>query len=96
MVLFLPQTTNRASDSRRRCSITVEWSTEAAVLFKNRVYSAFQRNSYVARIVWPDESAVVVILPDHARLESRLHWRERVVERAEQLRFQGLSIGLLG
>jgi hypothetical protein len=57
----------------------VEWSEEATVF---PYWSAFQRNSYAARVEFPDGRACVIACPDNARRERTDFWLHQVVEAA--------------
>jgi hypothetical protein len=74
-----PRNTNRASESRRSEDIIIqriyisegtdiEFSDEASVAdLTGHVHSAFQTNSYIARIVTGGEVQSAVVLPPNAR-----------------------------
>lgn len=60
----------------------IEWSEVASVSVGDKVYNPFQRNSYSARVTYPDGAVVVVALPWNARRTPTDDWVPVVLHEA--------------
>jgi hypothetical protein len=77
-------------------NVTVEFSESAPVHVDARWwYAPFQRNSYTARVEFPDGFVAVIALPEDARREGADHYLDRVLVNAALMHAAGVSTGLM-
>lgn len=68
----------------------IEFSEEAAISLGDNFYSAFQRNSYLARLEYVDGFTVVNVLPRGAASASPQIYLDQVVAKSDQARRLGV------
>lgn len=73
----------------------ITYSAEAVVERSSRHYSAFQRNSYIARVEFNEVDYVIVVLPKNARRFPTNDWTPRVLEWANVTRDNGGEITIM-
>jgi hypothetical protein len=80
---------------------SVDWSTEAAFALPPKAtvgiddqpfWSAFQRNTYAARVEFDDGYSVVVCCPDGGARHGTARWYEEAVAIARQARERGTHV----
>lgn len=68
----------------------IEWSEVASVSVGGKVYNPFQRNSYSARVTYPDGDVVMAVLPTNARRTPLDSWVHLVLDAAGNIKGQKL------
>lgn len=78
-----------------RDTITIDYSREASVQINGVWFSAFQRNTYLARVQFPDGFRAVIVLPDGACSNGTAYYLDRVLANAAAMHKSNMSKGFM-
>jgi hypothetical protein len=76
-------------------TIQIDWSREAAVEISGQWYPAFQMNSYIANVTFPDGFTATIVLPPGACQKGQAHYFDRVLANAAIMHMDGVKKGFM-